>query len=155
MQVDRFGPNAKAVYKDTVYLLTDVDASAVASFACSYDAVFFVMKDDTKKPASIIPNKPEASGLIHFYKEGGEWRFVEETEYAAKKDQLPAMCFATRSPIANFSERNFVDLEQLAQLAPLEEEGEPAYYSKFLAQAGEDASPQEVTLTEAEALAGN
>jgi hypothetical protein len=108
---DRFGLNAKAVYKSSVYLMTDVDADSVASFACTYDAVFFVMKDNSKKPVSIIPNKPEAAGLIHFYKEGDEWRYVEESEYEDKKGDLPPMCFATRSPIANFGEKHFMDLE--------------------------------------------
>lgn len=35
---DRFGPGAKAVYKECVFLITDVDADSVASFACTYDA---------------------------------------------------------------------------------------------------------------------
>mmetsp|Transcript_37855 Transcript_37855/g.49741 ORF Transcript_37855/g.49741 Transcript_37855/m.49741 type:complete len:82 (-) Transcript_37855:2200-2445(-) len=67
---DRFGPGAKAVYKECVFLITDVDADSVASFACTYDAAFYLMADKTKKPVSIIPDKPEATGLIHFYKEG-------------------------------------------------------------------------------------
>ena len=152
---DRFGPNAKAVYKNSVFLLTDVDADSVASFACTYDAVFFVMKDNAKQPVSIIPSKPEATGLIHFYKEGDEWRFVEEGEYEEKKGDLPPICFATRSPIANFGERQFMDLEQLAASAPLEAEGEPTYYSKFVARADPGEVPQSVTASEAQALAGN
>ena len=56
------------MFKTCVYLITDVDADSVASFACTQDACFFVLKDNTKKPVSIIPEKPEAQGLIHFYK---------------------------------------------------------------------------------------
>jgi len=53
-----------------------VNASQIASFACTFDASYFVMKSDNKIPVSIIPDKPEAKGMIHFYKKDDEWKFV-------------------------------------------------------------------------------
>ena len=64
--VNHFGPNAKPIVDNFVYLLTDVDAELVQSFACTYSACFFVMKKWTKKPVSIIPDKPEAEGEVDF-----------------------------------------------------------------------------------------
>ena len=52
---------------------------------------------------SIIPDKPEATGLIHFYENGGVWKFLSEEEYEAKKGELPALSFASRHPIEDFS----------------------------------------------------
>jgi len=57
---DRFGPNAKAVYGTSIYYLADIDAESVASFACTWNAVAYVLMDTSKKPVSIIPNNPDA-----------------------------------------------------------------------------------------------
>lgn len=129
---DRFGPNAKAVYGSCIYQLADIDADAVASFACTEDAVCYVLKDSSKKPVSIIPEKPDASGLIHFYREGDQWVFLDPEEYEAKKDSLPKVCFATRHPIADFSAKPWPDLGPVAAGLQLSAaENEPTYYSKF------------------------
>lgn len=90
-----------------------------------------MLKDPTKKPVSIIPEKPEAQGLIHFYKKDDAWHFVAEDEYEAKKDSLPQVCFATRSPIDNFSGKSWPDLNRLVRNLSPEAEGEPTYYAKY------------------------
>ena len=64
----------------------------------------------TDEQDSINPDKPEEKGLVHFYQvvteqtgEDGkpvkEWRFVSPSEYEAKKNEIPALCYATRHPI--------------------------------------------------------
>lgn len=65
---NRFGTNAKAVYGECIHQIVDVDANMVASFACTHDSAFYLMKGDEDKKKSIIPEKPDATGLIHFWK---------------------------------------------------------------------------------------
>ena len=65
---------------------------------------------------SINPNKPEATGLIHFYQsEDGKWNFVSEEDYQSQKSQLPDICFATRHPIKNFETKSFPNLKDLSK----------------------------------------
>ena len=68
------------MYGETIYQIIDVDAEKVVDFACSYSAVAYLIGGDNKKPASFIPDKPDATGLIHFYKKEGSWNFVTEEE---------------------------------------------------------------------------
>lgn len=79
---NRFGTNAKAVYGSCIYQIVDVDANQVADYACTYDSVFYLMKGDEYNKKSIVPEKPEATGLIHFWKQqDGKWSFVTDEEY--------------------------------------------------------------------------
>ena len=77
----------------------------------TYHSVAYLLKGDNKKQVSIVPDKPEAKGLIHFFKKDGSWNFVTEEEYEEKKGDLPRLCFATRTPIASFSDKTFPDLD--------------------------------------------
>ena len=73
---DRFGENAKAMYGKCIYMITDVNAEIVADYAVTYHAVAYLLKGEEKKRVSIVPDKPDATGLIHFYKKDGNWVFV-------------------------------------------------------------------------------
>lgn len=52
-----------------------------------------------------LPDKTKAKGLLHFYKEGGAWKFLSEAQYNEAKaaNTLPAVCFATKCGIKNIS----------------------------------------------------
>ena len=65
---------------------------------------------NTDEQESINPDKPQEKGLVHFYQvvteqtgEDGkpvkEWRFVSPSEYEAKKNEIPELCYASRHPI--------------------------------------------------------
>lgn len=134
---NRFGENAKVMYGSCIYLITDVDADRVADYAVTYSAVAYLLKGEDKKQASIVPDKPDATGLIHFYKKDGNWAFVTHDEFDEKKGELPDVCFATRHPIAQFSEKSFADLKALQPQLTLAAEGDPQYFAKFTL-AGDD-----------------
>lgn len=86
---NRFGANAKNMYGSCIYLITDVDAEKVTDYAVTYDSVAYLLKGDEKKSVSIVPEKPDAQGLIHFYKKDGSWVFVTQEEYEEKKGEIP------------------------------------------------------------------
>ena len=71
------------------------------------------MKGADKPPPSIIPDKPDETGLIHFYKLDNEWKFLTSAEYEEHKAELPPLSFATRHPIGSFMDKSFPDLEEL------------------------------------------
>mmetsp|Transcript_21015 Transcript_21015/g.28267 ORF Transcript_21015/g.28267 Transcript_21015/m.28267 type:complete len:134 (+) Transcript_21015:3257-3658(+) len=122
---------------------------------------------------SIDPDHPEESGLIHFYQDGADqsWKFVTPEQYEVKKNELPAVCFATRHPMVSFLERvkrqraneatdedrNNTDLPSLATLAPQLQyddsnvEDVPSYYARHVI----DEREQVFTASEAQALAGD
>lgn len=91
----------------------DVEADQIADFATTYNSVFFVIRGGQKKPISFVPEKPDNTGLVHFYKKGSEWSYVTADEYEAKKDELPDVCFATRHPIPDFTNKKFPEIEGL------------------------------------------
>lgn len=149
----RFGTNAKAVYGACIYEMVDVDAEKVASYAVSYNSVHFVLKGDNKKPISIVPEKPDAIGLIHFYKkEDNSWAFVTEDEYEAKKSELPALCFASHHPIADFNAKTWPDLKAIEASLSFSD-GAPSYVARYTID-GDDETVKEVQCEESEALAG-
>ena len=82
-------------------------------FACSRSATCVIMQGEKPPQGSIIPDKPEATGLIHFYKSGDEWKFITEDEYEEKKGELPALSFACRHSIEDFKEKTLPDLTAL------------------------------------------
>jgi len=98
---------------------------------------------------SIVPEKPDASGLIHFYKKEGAWAFVTAEEYEEKKGDLPTLSFATRHSIENFSSKTFADLAALeSQLTfSAEADAAPEYYSKYTIS-DDDTEVRNVTATE-------
>ena len=83
----------------------DVDGAKVVDFACSRDGTCIIQEGEKANMPSIIPDKPDATGLIHFYKSGDEWKFLTEEEYEAKKGELPALSFACRNVIEEFKEK--------------------------------------------------
>lgn len=89
------------------------------------------MKSDNKIPVSIIPDKPEAKGMIHFYKKDDEWKFVSQDEYEEKKGELPKLCFATHQSISDFKNRPWADLDSLAAQVDVSD-GEPYYFTKYV-----------------------
>lgn len=110
----RFGENAKSICPH-IYQIVDIDANKIADYAVTYNSVAYLVRGDNKKPISIVPENPDATGIIHFYKkkEDASWVFVTEDDYEAKKEELPKLCFATRANISEFSEKKFADLEAL------------------------------------------
>ena len=64
-----------------------------------------------KLATSMDPEKPEATGLTHFYQEEDpdskvkKWKFITSEMYEQSKDSLPFICFATRHPIKELTER--------------------------------------------------
>ncbi len=52
---NRFGKNAKTVFGSCIHQITDVDAESVQSFACSKNAVFYVLQAPSKVKVSPNP----------------------------------------------------------------------------------------------------
>ena len=108
-----FGSSAKKLAEGLIHQIVDIDADKVVDFACTYSAVAYLIGGDNKSPASFVPNKPNATGLIHFYKQEGSWKYVTEDEFEAKKAELPKLTYATRHSIQGFNDKVFADLEAL------------------------------------------
>ena len=89
----------KKVYGRYICKLGGFTANNVIDFSCGKCATVFVMKGEDKPPPSIIPDKPDEKGLIHFYKQDNEWKFLTSAEYEEHKGELPPLSFATRHPI--------------------------------------------------------
>ena len=119
--------------RPSIFQIVDVDAEQVAAYAVTKNSVAYVLKGDKKQPPSIVPSKPEATGLIHFFKKDEVWNFVTAEEYEQNKDTLPRLSFATRHPIKDFNSKNFVDLSALDLLLTfsVEEDAVPEYYSNY------------------------
>jgi hypothetical protein len=62
-----------------------------------------------------LPAGKQVQGLVHFYKKEGEWQFVSEDEYEAKKSELPDLCLVIKCPIEDLPSREWPDLDALAQ----------------------------------------
>lgn len=139
MEINRFGEGAKAVYGNSIHLISDVNADELIDFALTRSCVAYLFKGEEKTPVSIVPDKPEATGLIHFHKKpDGNWAFITADEYEEKKGELPDLCFATRHPITGFSDKNFEDLTALLESGvDLAAEGEPQYCAKYFIEDGE------------------
>ena len=93
----------------------NLDGDRVNSFACTKYASFFLM-GGKKTETSMDPEKPEATGLTHFYceehpdkivegKKAKVWKFISEQEYEERKDSLPDLCFATRHLIKGLADK--------------------------------------------------
>jgi hypothetical protein len=76
-----------------------LDAKSIVSFDCQYKSFVFLLEPDQRKRVSMIPSKPDATGLIHFYMKNGVMEYVTEEEYDEKKSTLPLVTFASRQPI--------------------------------------------------------
>ena len=94
----------KELHKNTLFRLTNVDATDVVSFDCgSYLSMF--VNTPQEEAASIIPDREEASGLTHAYKEGSKWKFIPESEYEQRQGELPNISFAIRQPFSDFTSK--------------------------------------------------
>ena len=84
-----------------------INPKKIVDFDLSRWAGFIITEGDKRNVKSIIPDQPDAKGLIHFYKEpnNNEWRFMTEAEYKVNKQELPLLSFATRHPIEDFKEK--------------------------------------------------
>lgn len=61
-----------------------------------------------------LPAGKVAHGLLHFYKQGDEWKYVNHEDYQTKSKELPQICFAIRCPISDIPSREWPDLDKLA-----------------------------------------
>ena len=121
---DSLSPDGQILDKKTIETLewesewvahiTAWDATTITSFGTTYESLAFVRQLPAEKSASIIPDKPDEQGLIHFYRDNGAWVFVTESEYEEKKAELPRLVFATRHSIKDFSDKEWPDLDALA-----------------------------------------
>jgi len=108
-----------------------------------------VCNKSQEKVESIIPGRETSSGLTHFYKDGGRWKFLAEEEYETRKSELPGLSFAVKYPFSQFEQKaaTLSDLTELMQSIGVDEAaivhrevtsthgresipaGEPLYYS--------------------------
>jgi hypothetical protein len=61
-----------------------------------------------------LPGGKVAHGLLHFYKQGDQWKYVGEDEYQGKKQELPPITFAIKCPITDIPSKVWPDLDKLA-----------------------------------------
>lgn len=68
-----FGLPSKVEHHKTFHEL-EIDINTLEDFTCGKYATYYVFAELLHDQVpSIVPNKPEASGLIHFFKQGSEW----------------------------------------------------------------------------------
>lgn len=65
--------------------------------------------------AHTLPEGKKAKGLLHLYKQNGEWKYVTEEDYEEKKAELPDLCFAIKCPIENLTSLDWPDLEAIGK----------------------------------------
>jgi hypothetical protein len=65
--------------------------------------------------AHTLPNGKQVHGLLHFFKQGGEWHFIPQDEYEAKKSELPDLSFAIKCPVEDLQSLEWPDLDALAK----------------------------------------
>jgi hypothetical protein len=65
--------------------------------------------------AHTLPNGKQVHGLLHFFKRGGEWHFIPQDEYEARKSELPDLSFAIKCPVEDFTSLEWPDLDALAK----------------------------------------
>jgi len=99
----------KSAYKNFIWRL-EIDGSRVKAFAMSWNACFILLEPEKLDERSIDPEKPEATGLIHFYQKvnpDGQkgWHFITQESYQERHNELPDVCFATRHRMIPFLQR--------------------------------------------------
>lgn len=108
----------------------NVDMKKILSFACCKRSSFMITERVSQREESMVPGDPSATGLVHFYQEGGRYVFLSQAQYEARKNELPALCFATRIPIKHLidldrrlggSPQVAQELSRLSRLADLQE----------------------------------
>jgi len=113
----QFGKAEKPESEDILTQLTDLPFTAedVLSFELVKNFTYFIVKDRARPaaPKHELPEGKQATGLLHFYQQEGKWVYVTSEEYAAKKNDLPNVCFAIRAPITNLEAQEFPDLEEI------------------------------------------
>ena len=70
------GKDAKKL--DGKYNIYKIDCKAedVISFSCTRNSTNFVIAGEVINNTSIVPGKPDEQGLVHFYKQDNEWKFM-------------------------------------------------------------------------------
>ena len=99
---------------------SSINHNDVVDFACTREATWVIMQKKVEPLPSIIPDKADYRGLVHFYKQGGQWRFIEEDDLEMEHGRLPDICFATRHPIKDWdrvSKEILPDLDELQKNA--------------------------------------
>jgi hypothetical protein len=65
--------------------------------------------------AHTLPDGKQVRGLLHFFKRDGEWHFIPEDEYEARKSELPDLSFAIKCPIEDLTSLEWPDLDEVAK----------------------------------------
>lgn len=90
--IKQIGGGARTT-KALSYLINkvEIDGNRVESFAMSWGASFILLRPLELENASIDPENPEETGLIHFYQDAStkDWKFTTPDKYEALKDELP------------------------------------------------------------------
>jgi hypothetical protein len=71
-------------------------------------------KEEEKSLEHSLPDGRKVKGLLHFYKKGDQWNYVTSDEYEQKKNELPALSFAMKYPVADLASKEWPDLEALS-----------------------------------------
>lgn len=91
----------------------------ILSFGCSENSSIVVIDGVTGDPNvqlhnHKLPNGTSAKGLLHIYKKDGKFVYVPWSEYNARKAELPDLCMAIKCPIDSIEDKEWPDMEALA-----------------------------------------
>ena len=85
----------------TLWRVDDIDASSLHSLSAGAQYVMLCNKP-LEKVTTIIPGRATPSGVTHAYKANGQWKFIPEDEYEARKGELPRLSFAIQYPFSDY-----------------------------------------------------
>ena len=116
------GPK-KQIIARTLWKLESISAGDLQSMDCGSYMINLCYKP-TEKFNTIIPGRKTSSGLTHFFKQDGEWKFMAEEDYAKNKDSLPGLSFAVLYPFNSFETKAMAlpDLDDVLKKIGTEEE---------------------------------
>lgn len=90
----------------------------IVDFAAGYRSSYVIIKGDEDPLSGVHEHEIDGikhKGLLHFYQNNlKQWVFIPESDYEARKSELPPLTFATKYPISNFESREFPDLQALS-----------------------------------------
>lgn len=73
-QDGRFGKDPKVIYNDKFIMLgSQVNHADIVHFDCSREATYLILQKKIDMLPSIVADKPEYRGLVHFFKQKGTW----------------------------------------------------------------------------------
>ena len=132
----------KEVVSKTIYKFEDFNASNLISFSCGSHMTMLVNKA-VPKVISIIPDRETESGVTHAYKADGQWKFIPQEEFAARKGELPGLSFAIQYPFASFEQKALAlpDLNDVLTKIGVDEEG--ATHGDISSSASKQSIPKE------------